>query len=276
MRPSILVAIAVTGGAFALASSWRIWRLHTPARQDTAQATTPHLVMSHVPVPVPIAPRGFDSSVSPVPLPLILTATRPGRSAHEGFADIGVNAKTPQTYAVGSLLANGCRLAEIYGDSVLLTREGRSLRLYIHGNPNVGPSRTTPLSPLATVGGVIPAARLSANSSEPVLDYIRATPVYDGASLRGYEVYAGSAPEVFAKIGLQRGDVITSIEGTRVTDPEIVIPQLRTLANGGSLTVTVERKTGASTLVLDGRLIADVIEQKATRGAVVVASSVAQ
>jgi hypothetical protein len=133
-RPGIVGAIAVAGVVFALAGAWHVWRQHSLARQGASQGAAPHMTQRVV-LPVPIAPRGTDSSVSPVPLPLILTATRPGRNPREGFADIGVDAKTPQTYAAGSLLANGARVAEI---SRSRGRRGLSERRHHHRGSQPG------------------------------------------------------------------------------------------------------------------------------------------
>lgn len=271
-KKRFICGLAATAAvACALPVLWRTCQRLAPVVYVRSQEATQHSVAPVVAPPAPPSPRRIDSSASPVPLPLILTATRPGRSPRDGSADIGIDAKTPQTYMAGAILANGSRLGEIYADSVVLTKDGRALRLYLTRS-SPGPMQTRRLQPLATVGGTAPPARAIADSSEPVLDYIRATPLYDGSSLRGYQVYAGSDSLIFARMGLQPGDVITAIDGARAGDPETVIPQLRTLADGGALTVTVERKSGDTTLVLDGRVIADAIEQK-DRDAMVIAAS---
>ena len=275
-RRVVFGAAVVASIALALPRPWHMGRSTSLGLQGASKQASGIGVTPGVVIPTPIPPTRVDSSSSPVRLALILTATRPGRNSDEGFADIGVGAESPQTYAVGSLLANGARLVDIYADSAVLTRDGHSVRIYLrHEGRSAGPALTPPASSLAFVGGAAPPKDATPDSDEPVLDYIRASPLYEGDFLRGYQVYAGSTPAVFANTGLQPGDVITSIDGTPVSSPEIVIPQLRTLAQGSALTMTVERRDAAITLVVDGRGIAEAIEEKATRGMSAASSTMA-
>lgn len=77
----------------------------------------------------PPAPKGNDSSISPVPLQLVLVRVQLGRRITEGSAEIGVVRESPQTYQAGALLENGARLAEIHSDYVTLRKDGHSAQL---------------------------------------------------------------------------------------------------------------------------------------------------
>lgn len=202
---------------------------------------------------VPPAPTGNDSSISEKPLPLILTGTVPGRNSHEGQAFIGVNKESPQTYEAGALLANGARLAAIFSDHVALEKEGRSVELYLDGAGKHNDAKA--LESLLTVGGVPAAPAVVATTREVLTDYIRPSPVYDGEMLRGYQVYAGQNSGVFSQMGLQAGDIVTSINGVPLNEPQTAIEQLKQLTEGVAVTATIERKEDVQVLSLDGALI---------------------
>jgi type II secretion system protein C len=201
----------------------------------------------------PPRPLGTDSSVSPVPLRLVLVRTEIGRNNREGFAQIGVNARSPQTYAAGALLANGARLTQIYEHHVVLERDGRSARLYLQGEPanGSGPQGSAAVD-LLTVGGRPAEAPARINSEERLTDYLKPSPVFVAGQLYGYALFAGRNAQVFSQLGLQPGDVITQINGTSVSASSDSLSALESLTQGEALSVVVEREGVAQSLSLDG------------------------
>jgi type II secretion system protein C len=200
-----------------------------------------------------IAFPGIKSTVSATPRRLVLTGTVPGRSSHEGTAFIGVDARNPQTYLAGAMLANGARLRQIFKDYVVLEQGGRTVRLYLadrqdRGSPQAG-------SDLLLVGGPVAGKPATANSSEEFTDYIRPTPVFEGTNLTGYQVYAGIRADVFGQLGLRAGDVITSVDGVPFTDPTQAVEIFRQLASGIAMQATVRREGALHDISLDGSLI---------------------
>ncbi|MES1189998.1 MAG: type II secretion system protein N [Steroidobacter sp.] len=203
---------------------------------------------------IPSQPVGNDTSVSKVPLPLILTGTMPGRNRHEGLAFIGVDKKSPQTYQAGALLVNGVRITEIYSDHVVLERDHHTVILYLDGTgEHKIPAQ---LKSMLTVGGeAAPAAPAKITHHEVLTDYIRPSPVYDNQMLKGYQVYAGQRSTVFSQLGLEPGDIITSLNGMPLNEPQSAIAQLQQLAAGAAMTATVERQGQEQTISLDGSVI---------------------
>src|SRR5262249_52172757 len=112
---------------------------------------------------------GIKSSVSDSPKRLVLTGTVLGRSPHEGTAFIGVDARNPQTYSAGAVLANGAHLTLIYKDHVVVEQNGRTALLYLTDRqPRAASDRS---SDLLTVGGRTAAPEPAvANSSESFTD----------------------------------------------------------------------------------------------------------
>jgi type II secretion system protein C len=200
----------------------------------------------------PMRPEGNDSSVSAVALALKLVRTQRGRNSREGFAQIGVRARSPQTYSAGALLANGARLTEIYDHYVVLEHEGHTARLYLQGE--VQPDARS-AQDLLTVGGTPETAAVIANSHDALTVYLRPSPVFVGNQLQGFVLNPGHDPAPFSQLGLQPGDVLTHINGTAISDPSDSLYALHTLIKGETLTVEVERKGSPHTLSLDGSIL---------------------
>jgi len=199
-------------------------------------------------------PLGTDASASEVPLPLILTATRPGRNTREGYADIGVNALSPQTYKAGAILANGAHVEEIYSDYVVLAREGLRTRLYVLGHAPPAGAQSTVVS-LVTVGGTAPIRPAVADSTDTLSEFLRVSPVFEGDRFRALELYPSAEPNVFVRLGLEPGDRVTAVDGVVPKDSKEAIEELRRLSEGASLSVTIERGGKSQTLSLDGSLL---------------------
>jgi hypothetical protein len=203
-------------------------------------------------VPSTAALPGTDSSVSKVPLPLLLVSTSPGRNVTDGTANIGTDSSNPQTYSAGALLANGARLSEIHKNYVVLERSGKTVRLNLVG-PEGAPVEVSNF--LLTVGGVTESTPVIVPSHEVLTDYIRPNPVFDGELIRGYEVYAGQNAGVFSQLGLQGGDVIIALNDTPFTDPAQAMVLFHQITDGMAVMATVERKGKRERIPLDGALI---------------------
>jgi hypothetical protein len=231
--------------------SWQAW-LGLTSHKPVA-AMTP---MRHIPGQVTVTmpkPRGNDSSMSPVPVPLILVSTQLGRNNREGFAHLGVDATSPQTYAAGALLANGARLSEIYSTYIVLERDGQSVRLYVQG---AGAKGITPaLASLTTVGGTPPTPILLAVADKALTNYLRPSPVFEGDALTGFQVYPGKDEPTFAALGLKPGDVIVSMDGVAVSSADTTLAQLDTLLHGSALRAEVRRDGHLHTVSLDGSVL---------------------
>lgn len=195
---------------------------------------------------------GTDSSTSAVPLPLYLLGVSAGRNSMEGSASIGTSIDNPQVYAAGAILANGTRLTEIHENYVVLTRGERRARLYLYDRRNVA---STLSDDLLTVGGATDAATIKPASREVLTDYLRPSPVYDGETLLGYQVYAGAKSAVFGQLGLQAGDLITAVDDMPLNEPAQALDMLRQLTDGVVLKLSVVRKQSRLQITADGAVI---------------------
>lgn len=213
---------------------------------------------------------GTESSVSPTPQPLFLVSTSPGRNKNEGAALIGTNPENPQTYAGGAILANGARLAEIYVDHVMLTRDGKSAKLSLHRRNEVAKLST---NALLNVGGEQPSAAPVPVTREVITDYLRPSPVYDGETLRGYQVYPGAKIAVFSRLGLEAGDIITSLNDAPFADPTHAMELFNQLTQGVAIVASVQRKGVNRRITLDGSIMVADQEAAANPAAQVIGPS---
>jgi general secretion pathway protein C len=200
----------------------------------------------------------MDSSVSKVPLRLILVRTEPGRNVHDGRAFIGTARENPQTYLAGALLANGARIQEIYRDHLLLERDGKFTTMYVDGAKPDGSKQSHPTpSEMLTVGGQQPERISVVTTNEPLTAYIRPSPVYDGTMLEGYEVYPGPKSTVFSRMGLQNGDIVIALDDVPVSDPQQAMSLFAQLTEGAVVIAMIDRKGKRERIHLNGALIVE-------------------
>jgi general secretion pathway protein C len=185
-------------------------------------------------------------------------ATTPGRNRHEGTAHIGTSRDNPQTYVAGALLVNGARIAEIHHDHVVLERDRGRVELYLH---TLEAKTRHSVDGVLMAGGTPRAMPAPPISREVLTDYMRPSPVFQDDVVRGYQVYPGRKAGVFSQLGLRPGDVITSINDVPILDTASAIEALRTITNGTSVAVSVERNGKSEHLVLDGALITSDLER---------------
>jgi hypothetical protein len=77
-----------------------------------------------------------------------------------------------------------------------------------------------------------------------ILDQVmRTVPSFDNAAgkLRGFRAFPGRNRQIFSKLGLKSGDLVTAINGTQLDDPQRSQEVFNTIQTSDHVTVTVER-----------------------------------
>lgn len=127
-------------------------------------------------------------------------------------------------------------------------------------------TRKTSDSALLLVGGVRespPPAMIT--SHDTLTDYIRPSPVYDGDTIVGYQVYPGAKAGPFYQLGLKPGDVILEIDGMPMKEQSSAWNILNQLVDGAVLSAVVKRSTGVERVSLDGMFLVRA-EESRTQG----------
>jgi len=177
---------------------------------------------------------------------LQLSGTIATQDPKHGVAIASDGGGPSKVYSVGDRLA-GAYLHSVYLDHVILDRNGALESVLL-------PRQRLPGSPAAPgmrrPGGDPRAAAAVANirrmvQQDPsILDQVmRTVPSYDSAAgkLRGFRAFPGKNRQIFSKLGLKSGDLVTAINGTQLDDPQRSQEVFNTIQTSDHVTVTVER-----------------------------------
>jgi general secretion pathway protein C len=193
---------------------------------------------------VPAVDQNLDN-IQPTTANLVLAGTIATSDPKRGVAIIS-DGGPAKVYSVGDNIG-GASLHSIYLDHVILDRSGtletlqlpRLLGPGMYAPPVVrragGDSRTT---------AAVEDIRRRVQQDPGLLDQVmRTVPSYDSAAgrLRGFRAYPGRNRQIFSKLGLRPGDLVTAINGTALDDPQRSQEVFNTIQTSDHVTVTVER-----------------------------------
>jgi general secretion pathway protein C len=194
-------------------------------------------------------------------LQLVLTGIIAGSDPRIGFAILGENSTAAKVHAVGDNVPGGAKLHSVYGDRVLLDRNGHLEYL------------TLPHTSSAALNSPIPAAvpnqnpafdrvrRLISEDPSALNDIMRNQPVLMQGKLRGFRVYPGRNRQAFTRLGLRSGDLVIAINGTPLDDPARGDEIFRTIGSASEARVTVMRNGQQQDLSLNMAQVAQEAEQ---------------
>ncbi|MCC7489606.1 MAG: hypothetical protein IT485_08155 [Gammaproteobacteria bacterium] len=157
-------------------------------------------------------------------------------------------------YFLESDISQGIKLAAIYTDRVILNHAGQyeTLRLPEYGDSRRTADRLagapTATDPEELSGGGHPEQ--TAPSPPRLADIMTSRPHVTGGRFSGLEVYPGERGEDFSRLGLKPGDIITEIDGRKLTASDPTAP-FQSLAAETSLTFTIDRRGQTLKLRID-------------------------
>lgn len=194
-----------------------------------------------------------DASAPQTQMNLVLAGTWASEDPTKGYAFIGESANTARMYAVGAAVRPGTVLHSVYPDYVLIDTNGKreSLRLPRFGGGTLAAQLTRPPPPSPTNQVAENLRRMAESNPAAFSEIVRPQPVFAGGVQRGYRVYPGRNRQQFAKLGLQPGDLVLSINGTPLDDPQRGMEIFNTIGTSDRVTVTVERNGQPQELTLN-------------------------
>ena len=216
-------------------------QMHTAARSGVnAQAVAAaHLFGRAVADPATQDPSNAPLSSAN----LVLAGTIATQDPKRGIAIISDGGPS-KVYAVGENV-NGASLHSVYLDHVILDRGGTLETLLL---PRLlaggvrGPLRASPA--MARTSEAVDSVRRMVQQDPGLLDQVmRTVPSYDNAAgkLRGFRAYPGRNRNIFNKLGLKPGDLVTAINGQPLDDPQHSQEVFNTIQSSNTVTVSVER-----------------------------------
>lgn len=261
-QPTVMV-LAVVGIAWQLAQL--TWIFFQPKVQPTAiagVAATPTAAKTPTVAPQAIADAHLfgtataapDADVSNLPKTqanLVLAGTIALSDPEAGFAIVGENAANAKFYKAGAMINGGVKLHSVYTDRVILDRSGSLETLSLPHGPSTGmPYINKPeVNPGQQLSNDI--RRIAATNPGALSQMLRVQPVFSNGAQKGFRVYPGRDRAQFMRLGLQPGDLITSINGMLLNDAGATNDILGLLSSSSSVVVGVERNGVPMQLNLD-------------------------
>lgn len=244
---------------FAIAIAWQLvqltWMLLEPAPQMDAGPIQPSTNLAPRPKGVDVqaivnanlfgraeAQAPVEGPAPETQLNLVLSAVFATEEPEKGMAIIGESAQQTKVYSVGDTIRAGTRLHAVYPDRVILDRGGSLETLALpKRNLAMVASRPAP-TPGSQPNRVIENLRRVAETNPTAFaEIVRPQPVFANGVQRGYRVYPGRNRQQFAKLGLQPGDLVLSINGTPLDDPQRGMEIFNTIGTSDRVQLTVER-----------------------------------
>lgn len=169
-------------------------------------------------------------------MPLVLAGVIAQKDPKAGQAIIGESASNGKLYSVGGAIPGGARLNSVYGDRVLIERNGAIESLPLPRTPMAGLS--------AAIGPPVRAA--GRDNSSLLAGLVNLQPKFDPVSnkLTGYLIFPGNGARgasVFSQLGLRAGDLVVAVNGTALDDPSKALEVMQTLSSASSATLSVTR-----------------------------------
>jgi type II secretory pathway component PulC len=201
--------------------------------------------------------------------PLVLTGTLATGDPHDGFAIVGSSVDTAHTVYVGSEVAPGTVLTEVYSRWVVLQRGTERLTLRFPRGKLLGGAGP------ALFGSLREETAPNAETAAPVFaahpELARPQVTDDAAVMRslggllpattaggenGMRIMGTAlTSKALEAMGLHSGDVIVQINGVGVDAPDA--PDLIHALQSGSVTLTVDRGGEDTSVTLDSSSMAD-------------------
>jgi general secretion pathway protein C len=188
-----------------------------------------------------IAPAEFSTSqpLTPLDLPLILVGTVEGQGMIS-FAILEDRAtREQQVFHLKDIVKDGAILAKVERNQIVLQLGAREqvLTIYSDGTQDVAP--LGPSVPPRAVDGAAASSAAGIRQVQPnrwvldkqevtaalsnlsqLLTKARVIPNFTDGKPDGFKIFSIAPDSLYAKIGLQNGDVLQQINGVEVKDPE--------------------------------------------------------
>lgn len=179
-------------------------------------------------------------------LNLTLFGVREDRATGRGSAIIALPDGTQRSFAVGEEIMPGVTLAEVGFDSVTINRGGTPEQIFLDQSTAApAAAQAAATGPAPPVAAAAPPAQAPQNANPPLP--VQFQPRMNNSQITGLAVSpGGDGGAAFRAAGLQPGDVIVSVNGTRVTSAEQAEGLVR--QSSGQVTLVVDRGGRAVTL----------------------------
>ncbi len=156
------------------------------------------------------------------------------------------------TYGIGETIeGTQVSLKVVFADRVIIDNGGRDETLMLQGidydkNPapvvsRTEPTRTAMNNPAPQIEDMEAIRDEITSDPQKIFQYIRLSQVMENGQLKGYRVRPGKQRELFDSVGLQDGDIATSLNGQDLTDPSQMQSLWKTAMDSTEWVLMVDR-----------------------------------
>lgn len=251
----LLTGAAVISVAFALAGlTWRIAGHAGMGAVTVPSGRSGPVIPANSGPAIALAPFGKGTATDasqPTALPLILQGIVAAVPAEASTAFIVVSGQPAAPFQIGQSVG-GATIQGITRDRVILSNQGR-MEYLTFPDPNVAPPAAGPQGTLGGPAPVVPGrtatppppgpppapAPVAGDGITALAQRFNATPVQGG-----YRIGTAAAP------GLNAGDILLSVNGTALNDPQAAGAAFNAAQQSGSATIQVLRDGKRMTLTV--------------------------
>jgi general secretion pathway protein C len=202
-------------------------------------------------LPIEATPAQDAANAPQTSMPLVLTGIISADDPQNGLAILGENAAAAKVYAVGDAVPGGAKLHSVYGDRVVIDRNGTLESLALPRQVQSGGAAAPATAALQTAPVLDRMRKLLSDDPGLMADIMRPQPVFAQGKQKGYRVYPGRNRQAFTRLGLHPGDLVMSINGTPLDDPARGQEIFRTLGSSSEAHITVMRSGQQQDLTLN-------------------------
>lgn len=183
-------------------------------------------------------------------------------SQDKALAIIAAGSDAEDIYRVGDQVPGGASIDAIGVDRVVLLRNGRHEILNLP-EERVDTSEAAPSLPdvdeqaseangeAADSGSLADTRRQLLRNPSSMARYIQMQPETDGDTFVGFRLSPGEDASLMERVGLQEGDLVTSLDGTPLDSPEAGMRALRGVARAEQVEVQVLRDGIEQTVMIN-------------------------
>ena len=224
--------------------------------------------------PTPVAPK----EVPDTQLRLTLKGVVASADMMDAWAIIADRMGNEDSYGIESTLPGGATLKEIYADRIILLHNGRLETLRLPTSNLTGSNASSPNSSRSNrrsstkrnVNRRVTSSRSSGNVNrvssagtatlkqyrdkiindpQSVMNTVRAEPYRQAGRLKGYRIFPGRDKNLFGQIGLEPGDVVTSVNGIVLDSPLKGLEIMQNVTDATEVSVEVLRNGVSQTFM---------------------------
>lgn len=167
------------------------------------------------------------------PIPMRLVGTVAGKTLYSYAVIEDPFQKTNKIFKLNDTIAPGVKLLEIYRNKITISRDGKREEIELGAQETAAQQRTPapprPASPPSPeviqpsqTNFVVDRESVEAASQnmDKLLTQARLVPNFTGGVADGFRIFSIVPTSLFDKVGLRNGDIIHSVNGVELKDPE--------------------------------------------------------